>query len=374
MTPLGRLIPILATVVACAGTSAPVHDPPDGGSDDDGGPQASLDAGPADAGSGLIAQTYQPAYLVSNGTPTAGSSDPTLVDAWGLSIGDTGSLWVASKDGDVTRAYSAAGATTSPAITIQPSAAKPTDASLPNGVVFNADPSFNGDAVIIATDTGTLQGWQPGAAAATIRVDNSTTLAVYKGLALTSTPAGDRLYATNFRSGTVEVYDGNYTPLGGFTDPTIPAGFAPFNVVVINGDLYVTFARQDSQARDNVSGAGNGYVDIFSVTGQLQTRLIARGVLNSPYGVARTPADFGRYSDVVLVANAGDGRINVFDPTYGDLLGELDGPGYVPIEIDGVHDLLFGNDLGGAPHHVLFFTAGGDSGAGGTLGSLTPAP
>ena len=138
--------------------------------------------------------------------------------------------------------------------------------------------------------------------------------AVYKGLALVSTPAGKFLYATNFRFGTVEVFDSNFHLVNTFTDPTVPAGFAPFGIHNIGGDLYVTFAKQDAAKFDDDAGPGHGFVDVFAPNGDLLQRLASRGRLDSPWGVTLAPTTFGAFGGDILVGNFGDGRINAFNP------------------------------------------------------------
>jgi uncharacterized protein (TIGR03118 family) len=367
-----RRAAVLAAVLlaACAGGAAP--DPKDAGAPDSADAAVEIDSGTADAGMGPIRQLYGVAYLVSNGVPDAGQTDPTLVNAYGLCAATMGPLWSAAKETDTIRAYGPTGVPASAPVTLRPSSGKPAEPALPTGIACNGQQSFMGDAVIVATDTGVIEGWPQGAAQTTIRVDNSNALAVYKALALARTANGDRLYATNFRAGNVEMYDGTYKLLGTFTDTMPPTGYAPFNVTVIEGSLYVTFAKQDGNQRDEVPGAGNGFVDVFDLTGKLQTRLLSGGALNAPYGIAHSPVDFGRFADVLLVANVGDGRINVFDPNYGDVLGSLEMPGFSSISIDGLHAILFGNDRGAGPHNTLFFTAGPNGGANGVLGSIVP--
>lgn len=359
---------------ACSGTSSD-------GSSDAGGPgdgAVGLDAGPVpsdggapvdggvDAGPGTIAQVYRLEYLGSNGMPVAKTTDATLRNCWGLSIGETSPLGVASRNSGVVGSFSADGMPLGAPIAL----AKTTVDQHPTGIAFNGERSFLGDDGIVATDEGQIQGWKNGAV--TVRVDRSANGARYKALAIARTSAGDRLYATNFAAGVVEIFDGSYGPISTFTDTSLPAGFAPFNVALIDGSLYVTFAKKNGGGTEAVAGAGNGYVEIFDTDGRFVRQVLAGGVLNAPFGVVHTPRDFGRFSDVLLVANLGDDRIRAFDPVRGDLLGELEIPGFQPLRIEGVHDLKMGNDNAGGPHNVLFFTAGPNGGANGAFGSITP--
>jgi len=176
--------------------------------------------------------------------------------------------------------------------------------------------------------------------------------AVYKGATLASTAAGDRLYVTNFHAGTVDVYDQNFEEVSnGFVDPTLPDGYAPFGIRNINGLIYVTYAKQDPDKHDDVPGPGHGFVSVFDTSGHFIRRLISRGRLNSPWGLALAPQGFGIASGSLLVGNFGDGRINAFDPTTGHgrgILAQADG---TPLAFDGLWSLYFIDTS-------LFFTAG----------------
>jgi len=210
--------------------------------------------------------------------------------------------------------------------------------------------------------------------------------AVYKGLAIASTipgnVAGDFLYATNFRAGTVDVFDHNFVklPPGRFIDHRIPEGYAPFGIRIIGNVIYVTYALQDADAHDDVRGMGHGYVNAFDTAGNLIRRVASKGTLNPPWGLALSPADFGTFSNDLLVGNFGDGRIHAYDP--GDTLGNgefkhrgmLHSAGGPPLEIDGLWALAFGNNGAAGPSNRLFFTAGPDDESHGLFGSILPAP
>jgi uncharacterized protein (TIGR03118 family) len=173
-------------------------------------------------------------------------------------------------------------------------------------------PNGSASRFIFATEDGTISAWNAGTASI-LKVDNSPSGAVYKGLAIGNNGSSNLLYAANFNSGHIDVFDKNFMPTtvsGGFVDPNIPAGFAPFNVQNINGKLYVTYARQDADKHDDVAGMGNGFVDVFDTNGNLLERLVTNGPLNSPWGLALAPGDFGQFSNDLLVGNFGDGMIN----------------------------------------------------------------
>jgi uncharacterized protein (TIGR03118 family) len=217
---------------------------------------------------------------------------------------------------------------------------------------------------IFATEDGTISGW-PSA----IRpqqtflspVDNSASGAVYKGLAIATVGSSTFLYAANFNSGNVEIYNSSWGLVKTFTDPNVPAGYAPFNVQVLNGKLYVTFAQQDLAKHDDVAGAGHGFVDVFNLDGTPglangNLRLISRGDLNSPWGLAIAPANFGEFSNDLLVGNFGDGLIHAFDPTTGAPIGTIEDANGQPLDIPGLWDITVGN-LAADPN-ALYFTAG----------------
>jgi uncharacterized protein (TIGR03118 family) len=271
-----------------------------------------------------------------------------------------------------------------------PPSAGPGAAGAPDGTVFNPTPdgfavSKNGVSAparfLFATEDGTIAGWNPTVdpTHAIIAVDRSTITdqagdhgAVYKGLALVSTPAGKFLYATNFRFGTIEVFDSNFHLVNSFTDPTVPAGFAPFGIHNIGGNLYVTFAKQDAAKQDDDAGPGNGFVDVFSPNGDLLQRLASQGRLNSPWAVTLAPPTFGAFGGDILVGNFGDGRINAYNPTTGQFLGQLRNHGG-PITISGLWGLRFPAGSLNVTPNALYFTAGPNDEADGLLGDIVPA-
>ena len=340
-------------------------------------PSLSLRAGPL--------SFYEQHNLVSDGAVPADLVDAALVNAWGLVASATSPWWVADNGTDSSTLYNGStGAKLSLRVSVP---------SAPTGVVFNGGTGFvvtsgstSGAArFIFATEEGTILGWSPSVAPtqAVVAVDNSAGGAVYKGLAIASTAAGDRLYATNFHAGTVDVFDAAFHPvLGGFTDAALPPGYAPFGIRHLGSTIYVTYALQDADKHDDVAGVGHGFVNAFDTEGNLLRRVASTGRLNSPWGLAVAPADFGTFSGDVLVGNFGDGHINAFDPGHFRGDGELrprgqlhaaDGP---PITIDGLWAIAFGNGAAAGPTNALFFTAGPFGEAHGLFGKLvvTTAP
>jgi uncharacterized protein (TIGR03118 family) len=235
---------------------------------------------------------------------------------------------------------------------------------------------------MFATEDGTISGWA-GGSSSVIAVDNSKggTGAVYKGLAYTQDNGHGQaaLYAANFRAGTVEVYNSSFGLVNTLTDPTAPAGYAPFDVRVLNGKLYVTYALQQPGGHDDQAGPGNGFVDTFNLDGTGMQRLIAftpgTGVLNSPWGLDIAPSGFGNFGGDLLVGNFGDGIINVFDPNTGAFLGTLDGANGQPLVNVDLWGIINGNGGLGGNLDSIYITAGVGNESAGVFASISvPEP
>ncbi len=330
-------------------------------------------------------QFYEQHNLVSDGAVPAGLVDAALVNAWGLVASATSPWWVADNGTGLSTLYNGnTGAKVTLTVTVP---------GAPTGIVFNGGPGFvltggarTGPArFIFASEDGTISGWNPTVAAtqAIVVVDNSAGGAVYKGLAIATTAAGDRLYATNFRAGTVDVFDTAFHQvLGGFTDHHLRPGYAPFGIQQLGGTIYVTYALQDADKKDDVAGEGHGFVNAFDTGGHLLRRVASGGRLNSPWGLALAPVDFGAFSGDLLVGNFGDGHITAFDAHrfrgHRELQprGQLHGADGQAIAIDGLWAIAFGNGAAAGPTNVLFFTAGPFDEEHGLFGKLvaTSAP
>src|SRR5262249_10949475 len=240
--------------------------------------------------------------------------------------------------------------------------------SPPTGVATNATSGFvisSGaqsapSTELFATEDGTIAGWNSSVdpTHAIIAVDNSASGAVYKGLALGFNADAAFLFATNFHAGTIDVFDSNFDPVrtdGGFEDPDIPDGFAPFGIAAINSHLYVTYAKQDAAGHDDVAGPGNGFIDIFDTEGNLLKRFTSQGQLNSPWGMAWAPFEgFGNFNNALFVGNFGDGSVNAFDFDSGEFLGKVSDASGKPINIPGVWALEFGLGVARASSSTLF--------------------
>jgi uncharacterized protein (TIGR03118 family) len=315
------------------------------------------------------ANSYIQHNLISDIPGMADATDPNLVDPWGLSFSTGSPFWVSDHGTGKTTVYSAASsvaATVSATVVTIPSGSKGPAVSLPTGQVQNnvagAFLLANGKAAsfIFATEDGTISAWN-GGTVATLMLDNSPAGTVYKGLAIGNGSAGPLLYAANFSYGTIDVINTSYQLAkvsGGFVDPNMPAGYAPFNIWNINGSLYVTYAVQSAAKNQDVPGVGNGLVDVFDLNGNLLQRLTTGGLLNSPWGVAVAPANWGAFGGAVLVGNFGNGRINAFNAKTGALLGTLQDSTGAPISIQGLWAIEFGNGSSGGDKNFLYFTAG----------------
>lgn len=304
---------------------------------------------------------YQQTNLVSD-LPGAKFLDPDLVNPWGMSASPTSFIWVSDNGTGLATLYTGGGQKQGLVVTIPPAPGSPVGTtSAPTGQVFNSagSGSFGGAIFMFATEDGTITQWN-GGTAATVSVDSSPASAVYKGLAIAGTGAGARIFATNFHSGTIDAFDSGFSPIlaGKFVDPTLPSGYAPFGIQNIDDKLYVTYALQDSDKHDDVPGLGNGFVDVFDTDGNLLTRLVSKGALDSPWGLALAPDNFGPFSDDLLVGNFGNGMIDAYDPVTGTFLGTLESDGGSPIVIEGLWGLLFGNGHHDAATNALFFSAG----------------
>jgi uncharacterized protein (TIGR03118 family) len=305
--------------------------------------------------------------LVSDIPGRADHLDPNLANPWGISFSPTSPFWISDNHTGLSTLYDGAGVPRSLVVTIPPPAGGSPPAA-PTGTVFNGGSGFQVSPglparFLFATEDGTISGWNPAAAATTaiLKVDNSPASAIYKGLAIGNNGSGDFLYAANFHAGTIDVFDTTFATAslpGSFTDPTLPSGFAPFNIQNLGGKLYVTYALQDPAKEDDVPGPGNGLVDVFDLNGNLLQRLITGGALDSPWGLAFAPAGFGPFGGDLLVGNFGDGLINAFDPTTGNFIDSLDTLGGTPIQIPGLWGLAFGNGSNSLDKDNLYFTAG----------------
>lgn len=335
---------------------------------------SSLSAAPAQA-AGLNA--YTRADLVSDGSVPAAHLDTHLVNAWGLAFNPTGYSWVANNGTGTSTLYDGNGVPQSLVVTLPAGAA-------PTGMVYNGSADFvvssgglSGAApFLFANEGGTISAWSPAVAMtqAFDVVDASAGGAVYKGLALASSGGQNRLYAADFAHNRIDTYGPDFAPVttgGGFVDASMPAGYAPFNVQALNGELYVAYARQSGGA-DELDGAGYGAIDVFDTDGHLLRRLVAvGGALNAPWGMALAPATgFGAFSGKLLVGNFGNGWIEAYDPTTGAHAGTLSDSTGAALHIDGLWGIAFGNGVNSQPTTTLYYAAGPGGEAHGAYGRI----
>lgn len=328
-------------------------------------------------GGGLTTGSVARVNLVSNTSSIpADATDPNLVNAWGIAGDADGHAWVAD-EGSGVATYEGPGGPLPEGATVVIPPASGNGTGSPAGIVYNNTSAFaiggQPSAFLYSTLDGTISGWDglfpnSGPPVAVIAVNHSASGAVYTGLAIASDGGQELLYAANFHSGEVEVYNGSFQLVNQFTDPNLPAGFAPYNVANIGGDLYVSFAKQDRTGTTAVSQLGDGFVDVFSPGGAVLHQLIMRAPLDAPWGMALAPSSFGQFAGDLLVANQGDGQVDAFNPANGQFLGAFPDSSGAVISIDGLHGLFFG------PGGSLYFTAGPDGGANGLFGSLSPTP
>jgi uncharacterized protein (TIGR03118 family) len=328
---------------------------------------------------------YYQHNLVSDTAGVADFTDPNLVNPWGIATTASSPFWVDDGGTGLSTVYSSNGAASSTHAIVPASATGPST-STPTGIVANGTGGFavvagKNPSFIFSTAQGTISGWASSVDAthAQLMVDNSSLGAVYYGLAInsTTTTATPILYAPNFHSGAIDMFDTNYKPVsvtGAFADASVPSGYAPFNIWNIGGKLYVTYAKQDAAKQNSVAGAGNGYVAVFDLSGNLIQHLVSGGQLNAPWGVAIAPATFGAFANDLLVGNFGDGAINAYDPNSGAYIGALQDPSGNTIHISGLWALIVGNGGSGGDVNAVYFAAGIGGEQHGLLGSLQAAP
>jgi uncharacterized protein (TIGR03118 family) len=366
-----------------------------------------------------------PGLIDGNGiVHNAFTTDANLVNPWGITAGPTTPFWIADNNAGVSTLYAVPPAGSPPVSIVPrvftiPGPENPLDrVGTPTGAVFNTVssagafkvsgvtnggvPTSAAAAFIFATEDGTIVGWSPNTVMGVnlgvnpqgfnpslagtygiIAVDHSAIPsaaagAVYKGLAIATDASGSTfLYVTNFRAATIEVYDVNFKPVtnlpaGAFVDPHLPNGYAPFNIVHIGNNLFVTYAKQDAAKHDDVALPAHGLVDIFDLSGKMLSRFTQHAHLNSPWGVVQVPASFGDLAGAILIGNFGDGRIHAFDPDSGKELGSVTNSIGQEIVIDGLWSLTVGTgSASGGDKNTIYFTAGPNGETAGLFGSLS---
>ncbi|MBV9570304.1 MAG: TIGR03118 family protein [Alphaproteobacteria bacterium] len=281
--------------------------------------------------------------LIADKEGKAPNTDPLLKNPWGISQFPGGNLWVSDNRTGVSTIYDPTTGAKQDLVVKIPKGEPTGQVAIPsgNGFVVSKNGKSGEALFIFASNQGTVTGWNPGVDVtnAVIGYSASTGHAPKHGgddgpyfTGIAYDPVTNHLFVTDFTNNAVIVLDNTFAKIGSFTDPNIPAGYAPFNAAVLNGKLYVTYGKKNGD--DAKEGPGLGYVDVFTTAGVLEKRLISNGVLNAPWGLAIAPSTFGDYAGKLLVGNFGEGRINVFDPDSGALLGTLKGPNGRSIELE----------------------------------------
>jgi uncharacterized protein (TIGR03118 family) len=334
---------------------------------------------------GFRLQAYSNHVLVSDGNVPAAFTDPNLLNGWGVAFNPNGPVWVSDNHTGKSTLYDGTGQPQALVVTIPGVGG---ESGAPTGIVFAGGNDFvvsmpgatgtvSGPArFIFASEDGTISGWAPNVnVTKAITVPTPATNANYKGLALSGNGLTHLLYATDFRNNRVDVFDGAFKPVvkpGAFMDPMLPRGYAPFGIQAISGDIFVTYAKQDSAGDDEIAGPGFGFVDVYSPDGALLGRLASRGVLNAPWGLALAPLSFGEFGGAILVGNFGDGTINAFDPRNGHWVGTLRDQSQHRIHVDGLWGIAFGNGVSAQKTNSLFYAAGPNDEENGAYGVIDP--
>jgi uncharacterized protein (TIGR03118 family) len=309
----------------------------------------------------VMTSAFTTTALVTDQSSGAAHTDTHLVNAWGIAFNPTAFVWVANNGTATSTLYDGNGVPQTLVVAVPAGV---------TGIVYNGSQDFkvtqNGvtgaSPFIFVGETGTVSGWSPA-----VNRTNAVTVvdtggsAVYKGLAIAAYSGANYLYAADFRNNRIDVYNATFqktTLPGGFTDPSLPAGYAPFGIQAIGDRIYVAYAQRETSGNDEVKGAGLGVVDVYDTGGVFLHRLAAGGALNAPWGLAMAPADFGDFSNALLVANFGDGKINAYNPSTGGFIGTLSKADRTPIVIDGLWGIAFGNGVQNQPTNTLFYTAG----------------
>src|SRR4051812_34787399 len=311
---------------------------------------------------------YQLERLVSDETGKAAHQDANLINGWGVAFNPNGFVWVANNHTGTSTLYDGAGNRQTLVVTVP---GRPGDSALgsPTGIVFNGSSNFvvakgtisGPSRFLFATEEGVIAGWAPNVDATNALGVVATPDAVYKGLALGANGTDVFLYATDFAGGKVDVFGKAFAPVsapGRFIDRGLPAGYAPFGIQNINGDIYVTFARKQPGETDETAGPGLGVVDVFDADGNLLRRVASHGKLNAPWGLALAPAGFGKFANNLLVGNFGDGAILGFDAHSGEFRGRLRAADGHLLKVDGLWGMAFGNGILQQPTNALFVAAG----------------
>jgi uncharacterized protein (TIGR03118 family) len=317
---------------------------------------------------------FEVTILVTDTKQPPATTDPNLVNPWGIAFNPNAFAWIADNGTGKSTLYDGNG-TINPLVVTIPGGA-------PTGIVYNGTMDFKVNAqttpFIFSSEAGVISAWSPNVNLTQAQKVASKAGAIYKGLALAANGTANFLYATDFHGGKIDVFDTTFQDalaagkLKCSFSADLPRHFAPFGIQNIHGDLYVTYAKQDKEGEDDVSGPGLGLILVFDADGCLVRRFTSGWPLNAPWGLAVSPASFGQFGNRLLVGNFGDGKIHAFDIATGFLVGTLQGKNGRPLKLDGLWGLSFGNGVLNQPTDTLFFTAGPDDEGHGVYGRIEP--
>ena len=314
--------------------------------------------------------------LASDVPGMAANLDPRLKNPWGMSFGPTTPFWVSNQGSSDSTLYNGAGVPQALIVSTPPS---------PTGQVFNFTPSFllpSGGKALFLFDSlsGTISGWnaaQGNPAGTAITEFAATDGAVFTGLAIANNGSGDFLYASDFANARIDVINGSFglTSLAGnFTDPTLPAGYSPYNIQTVGGKLYVEYTKIDPVTHRATTTANTGIVSVFDLNGNFLQRLVTDTNLNSPWGITQAPAGFGSFAGDILVGNFGDGTISAFNAATGVFDGKLSNQSGNPIVNSGLWALNFRAAGSGFDPNTLFLNAGINGEADGLFAEIQVVP
>jgi uncharacterized protein (TIGR03118 family) len=327
-----------------------------------------------------FATPFYQTNLVSSVSGVASNTDPNLRNPWGISFSNTSPFWVSNQFTNTSTVYDGSGSTIRPPVSIPTIGAGPQG---PTGTVFNGTSAFElqpgaPSVFLFSTLSGEIAGWNPTVNLnQAVRPFLATDAAVYTGLAKGTVSGNPLLYAADFANGKIDVIDANFqkTSLTGtFLDPTLPAGYVPYNVQNIDGQLYVTYSKVDPVTHRALEAANQGIVDVFDLQGNFVRRVITETNLSAPWGVTIAPASFGSLSGALLVGNEGDGTISGFDPTTGLFIETIRDIHGNPIVNEGLWGLAFRSPTSGFDPGRLYFAAGIEEEEQGLFGTIQPVP
>lgn len=327
---------------------------------------------------------YNQTNLASSIPGNASYTDPNLINPWGVSQGPNTPLWVSDQGKSVASIYTGNGSPQGLVVNVPTFGTGP--AQGPTGQLFNATTGFdiggpNGSVpsvFIFGNLNGTISGWNPGSNGgltnSVIAVNNNSLGDVYTGLSMGTVNNSSTLFAADFKmNGGVNQFNSSFGSMGTLNDPSAPTGYAPYNVAVMNGNLFVAYSKVGANGLPVIQ-LGDGFVGMYNLSTDNWSTLTSGGNLNVPWGMAMAPSDFGKFSNDLLIGNFGNGWINAYNPMTGAWLGTMDGTNNQPLTNDFLWSLYFGNGAGGFSTNTLYFTAGIDNQTQGLLGAINPSP